>query len=133
MKTRDAWLLLVFAVSLISVVPPCRAQGTCYNYIVGYSYRSQIVYYTPIFTSDTSGVSYNQEEYVADTETSLKLETAFQQYLVQKLKVSSPDLTVSARVAYKTDQIAKKRQEKEIDDFRFRGFTLKEVSAFRYH
>lgn len=132
MKAKNVWLLLVFVAGMVSSTALCWAEETCYNYLIGYSYRDQVVYYTPIFTTESDGVSYNKEEYVSDTATSLKMESAFQKYLIQKMKVNSIDLTVSARVAYKTDEIAKNRMDKEVGDFRYRGFTIKEISAFKY-
>ncbi|RJQ78154.1 MAG: hypothetical protein C4519_12380 [Desulfobacteraceae bacterium] len=132
MKAKGIWLLLILTSVTIST-PLCWAKETCYNYIIAYSYRDLAVYHTPVFTAKTKGVSYNTEEYVADTATSIKMETAFQKYLGQKVDVKSADLTVSARVAYKTEGIAKNRMDKEVDDFRFRGFAIKEVPEFKYN
>jgi hypothetical protein len=132
MKFKVIWILLFMLAGTVSIVPSSWAKETCYNYIIAYSYRDKAVYHTPIFTRKIKGVSYNEEEYVADTATLLKMESAFQKHLTQKLKITSRDITVGARVAFKTEDIAKNRIDKEVGDFRFRGFEIKTVSDFKF-
>lgn len=132
MKARSIHLLLAIVMGMLIFAPLCWAKEKSYNYIVAYSLRDKVAYYTPIFTQKVEGVSYNKEEYVSDTETVIEMESAFQEHLEKKMKVRSRDLTVSARVAYKTDEIAKSKLEKEIGDFRFKGFEIKEINSFNF-
>jgi hypothetical protein len=110
---------------------PTWAKETAYNYMIAYSYRDKVVYHSTIFTNKVKGDSSSEEEYVIDTGSILKMESAFQVHLARNLKVNSPDLTISARVAYKTEEIAKKRMDNEIGDFRFKGFEIKDA-GFKY-
>jgi hypothetical protein len=133
MKFRTISLLfvMVFGVTIGSATL-CWAKEVGYNYIIAYSYRDKVVYHSPIFTQNFKGKSYNEEEYVADTALQLKMEAAFQNYLEKKMQVNCADLTCSARLAFKTEDIAKKKMEKDIGDFRYKGFTLQEIAAFVY-
>jgi hypothetical protein len=130
MKIRGTLLLLALALSGIFGASPAWAKETAYNYMIAYSYRDKVVYHSAIFTNKVKGESSSDEEYVLDTTAILKLESAFQQHL-STLKVNSPDLTISARVAYKSEEIAKKRMDDEIGDFRFKGFEIKDA-GFKY-
>jgi hypothetical protein len=132
MKIKGLWVLLVIIAGIIYAAPICWAKETCYNYVVAYSYRDKAVYHTPIFTRTIKGVSYNEDEYVSDTATLLKMETAFQKHLAQKMRVSSVDLTISAKLAFKTEDFAKNQFEKDVGDFRFRGFEIRLVSDFKH-
>ena len=131
MKMKSVLVLLVVISGIISAAPLCWAKETSYNYVIAYSYRDKTVYHSPIFTRTLKGVSYNEEEYVSDTGTLLKMESNFQKHLKQQMSVNSPDMTVSARVAFKTEDIAKRRFDKEVDEFRFRGFEIKAVTDFK--
>jgi len=132
MKTRLTHLLLLALLGTVIFVPHAWAKEKAYNYIVAYSFRNKVFYYTPTFSSKVDGVSYNNEEYVSDTEAILDMEDAFQNFLKRKMKVRARDLTVSARVAYKTEDIAQVKLEREIDDFRFKGFEINEVKTFEF-
>lgn len=132
MKIRTAQLVFVFLLGMLIFTPLCMAKEWSYNYIVAYSLREQIVYYVPPFKLKVDGESYSNEEYVSDTETILKMEGNFQDFLEKKMEINTRDLTVSARVAYKTIDIAKFKMEKELGDFRFRGFAINEVKGFKY-
>ena len=92
----------------------------------------QLVYYVPPFELKVDGQDYSPEEYVSDTETILKIERRFQDFLEKKMEVNLRDFTVSARVAYKTENIAQLKMEKELGDFRFRGFEIKVAKDFKY-
>ena len=131
MKARTTQLLLLILFGMVLMVPQAWAKDA-HNYIVAYSFRAKVFYYTPTFTTKVDGVSYNKEEYVSDTEAILEMEDAFKDFLKKKMKVKNRDLTVSARVAYKSDDIAKVKLEKEIDDFRFKGFTINEIKTFEF-
>lgn len=132
MKIRTAQLLLLFLLGMLIFAPLCLAKEKSYNFIVAYSLREQKVYYVPTFELNVKGDSYNDEEYVSDTETILKIEDRFQNFLKKKMRIRYRDLTVSARVAYKSEDIAKQKLEKELGDFRFRGFEINEVENFKY-
>lgn len=132
MKIKVAKLLLVLALGVVIGAPLAWAKETAYSYVIAYSYRDKVVYHSTIFTEKVDGESSNDEEYVNDTASILKMESAFQKHLQQNLKVNSADLTVSARVAYKTEEIAKKRMDNEVGDFRYKGFEIKEATGFKY-
>ena len=132
MKTKvTMMMMMVLALGVIIGASPAWAKETAYNYLIAYSYKDKVVYHSTLFTNKVKGESSSEEEYVFDTAPILKMEAAFQKHLAQSLKVNSPDLTVSARVAYKTEEIAKKRMDNEVGDFRFKGFEIKEV-GFKY-
>ena len=130
MKAKVTLLLMVFGMGVI-LASPAWAKETAYNYIIAYSYRDKAVYHSTLFTNKVKGESASQEEYAIDTASILKAESAFQKHLSEKLKVNSPDLTVIARMAFKTEEIAKKRMDDEIGDFRFKGFEIKDT-GFKY-
>lgn len=130
MKTNVS-MMMVLALGVIIGAAPAWAKETAHNYLIAYSYKDKVAYHSALFTNKVKGESSDEEEYVFDTETILKMEAAFQKHLAKSLKVNSPDLTVSARVAYKTAEIAKKRMDNEIGDFRFKGFEIKKVD-FKY-
>ncbi|MFZ1984590.1 MAG: hypothetical protein WAU91_09255 [Desulfatitalea sp.] len=132
MKIKSVKLLLVLVLGVMIAAPLSWAKETAYNYIVAYSYKDKVVYHSPIFTQQVNGESYNEEEYAGDTASILKMEAAFLKHLEQGLKVNGTNFTVSARVAYKSDSIAKNRMDKELTDFRFKGLDIKEAKAFRY-
>ncbi|MBI5552283.1 MAG: hypothetical protein HY911_12310 [Desulfobacterales bacterium] len=131
MKTKVTVMLMVLAWGLIIGAAPAWAKETAYNYLIAYSYKDKVVYHSTIFTNKVKGESSSEEEFAIDTASILKLESAFQKHLAQSLKVNSPDLTVSARMAYKSQEIAKKRMDNEIGDFRFKGFEIKDA-GFKY-
>ena len=85
-----------------------------------------MVYHTPIFENEVDGKSYNDEEFVADTKTLMKLESAFQKQITQKYKLRDMNFTTSARVAYKTADIARNKLDKESRDFMFKGLKIKQ-------
>jgi len=132
MKTRTIQLFLIIFFGMLVFAPLSSAKEKSYNYIVAYSLKKQLAYYVPTFQLNVKGDSYNDEEYVSDTETVLKMEGEFQNFLENTMGIRIRDITVSARVAYKTKEIADKKLEKEIGDFRFRGFEIQEVTKFKY-
>ncbi len=132
MRVRTFELLLILLLGMLIAAPLSFAKDKSYNYIVAYSLKAQKAFYVPIFQLKINGVSYNDDEYLADTETVLKMEGEFQDHLENKMNVRIRDLTVSARIAYKTKEVAERRLEKEIGEFRFRGFDIKEVDNFKY-
>ena len=104
---------------------------TAFGYMIAYSYRDKVVYFTPIISQRAPETSFNDEEYVFQTSTVLKLERAFQKKLEQEYKIRSADFTFNARVVYKTEHIARNRFFQESDAFRTRAFKLVEVSGFQ--
>ncbi|MDA8139476.1 MAG: hypothetical protein M0036_12570 [Desulfobacteraceae bacterium] len=132
MKSKLVGSLVVVLMGMLLSVPMCWAKEKAYNYVVAYSFKTKIVYYTPTFMLKVDGVSYNNEEYVSDTETILEMESAFQDFMEKELKLDREEYTVSARMAYKTEEIAKAKLEKEVGDFRFKGFKVNEVSKFKF-
>lgn len=132
MKSKITYAVIVALAGLFFSVPMCWAKEKAYNYIVAYSFQTKKVYHTAIFPLKVDGVSYNDEEFVSDTETILEMESAFQEFMARKLKINGMDYTVSARVAYKSGEIAKKKLREEIGDFRFKGFRVEEVNKFKF-
>lgn len=132
MKSKIIYSIIVVLTGLFLYAPMCWAKDKAYNYIVAYSYKTKIVYHTSVFPVKVDGVSYNDEEFVADTEMILGLESAFQEFITDELRLNSMDYTVSARAGYKTDEIAKRKLEREISDFRFKGFKVEEVNKFKF-
>jgi hypothetical protein len=131
MTTKSLKLLLVFILVMGINATVCWAKSTAYGYLIAYSARDQVVYYTPIFKLQVAGKSFSDEEFFSDTLTVLKLEAAFQKYLTQTHNINPTNFTVSARDAYKSQEIALKRFNEESGTFRFRGFKLIEESDFK--
>ena len=124
-------LLLVFALTMAIGAPASWAKETAYGYMIAYSPRDQMVYHTPIITQPSPGVSSSNEEYFMQTSAVLQLESAFQKHLEQSYKIRSRNFTISARVAYKSEEIARSHFNEESGTFRFRGFQLIEVVDFK--
>ena len=123
-------LFLVFTLAIMIGAPACWAKEKAFCYVIAYSYRDKLAFYTPIFTQKVDGTSYSKDEYVSDTDLIQKMEGAFQDHVEKVLRMNTRDFTFSARGAYKTHEIAKIKQDKETGDFRFKGFELKEVPDF---
>lgn len=126
MMMKKLKLLLILILGVAIGAPLCWADETAYGYIISYSYRDKVVYHTPIFENEVDGKSYNDEEFVADTKTLMKLESAFQTQITQKYKLRDMNFTTSARVAYKTADIARNKLDKESRDFMFKGLKIKQ-------
>lgn len=132
MKGKTLKLFLVISLIMLIGAPLSWAKETAYGYIIAYSFRDKSVYHTPIISQNVNGKSFSDEEYVSETSLILKMEDAFQKHLKTKLRVKSYDLTVSARPAYKTKDIAKDKIDKEVGNFRFKGFKITEVPDFEF-
>ena len=99
MKTSCLKLMVVFALVFLLSVPVCWAKKTGYCYVVSYSMRDKVVFFTPVFTAKVSGAIYSEEEYVADVELIRDIENQFQGYLTQ-VGLNTTDYITEARVAY---------------------------------
>lgn len=126
MMIKSLKLMLVLVVITAVAAPVSWAAETAYGYIISYSYRDKVVYHTPVFSNQVSGKSYNDEEFVSDTKSQMALESAFQKHLIAKYKLNPMNLTTSARVTYKTEQIAKNKLDNESRDFMFKGLQIKQ-------
>lgn len=126
MRTNRLKILLIILLGVAIGAPLCWADETAYGYIISYSYRDKVVYHTPVFENTVDGKSYNDEEFVAETKTLMKLESAFQNHLTQKYKLRDMNFTTSARIAYKSEAIAKNKLDKESRDFMFKGLKIKQ-------
>jgi len=126
MKIKSLKLLIVLIVAAAIGAPASWAAETAYGYIIAYSYRDKIVYHTPVFSSKVPGKSYNDEEFVADTKSLMRFESAFQKHIIEKYKLNPMNFTTSARVAYRTEDIAKSKLDKESRDFMFKGLQIKQ-------
>lgn len=105
-------------------------ESKAYGYLLAYSYRDKVVYHTPIITQKAPETSFNDEEYVFQTETVLKLESAFQKVLEQRYGIRSRNFTFNARVVYKSESIAQNRFFSESGPFRAQQFKMVEVDNF---
>jgi len=131
MKTTCLKLLAALVLVFLFNVPACWAKEKGYCYVVSYSLRDKVVFFTPVFTATVSGAVYSQEEFVADVELIRDIENQFQQYL-SKVGLTIMDYVTEARVAYRTATIASQRLEKEKSSFEDRGFAIKKPGTFRY-
>ncbi len=126
MMIKSLKLMLVLVVITAVIAPVSLAAETAYGYIISYSYRDKVVYHTPVFSNQVSGKSYNDEEFVSDTKSQMTLESTFQKHLIAKYRLNPMNLTTSARVTYKTEQIAKNKLDNESRDFMFKGLQIKQ-------
>ena len=125
MIAKNLKLLLILLLGVAIGAPLCWADETAYGYIISYSYRDKVVYHTPVFENQVSGQSFNDEEYVTDTKKVMKLESAFQKHIIQKFKLRDMNFTTSARVSYKSLDVARSKLDKESRDFMFKGLKIK--------
>lgn len=131
MKSICLKVLVVFVLLFLFSVPACWAKKDGYCYIVSYSMRDKIVFFTPVFTATVSGAVYSDEEFVADVELIRNIENQFQKHLT-KVGLNSMDFITEARVAYRTPDIAEQRLAKEKSSFESRGYAIKKTGSFRY-
>ena len=131
MKTNCLKTLLAFVFIILFSAPACWAKEKGYCYVVSYTLRQKIVFFTPVFTATVSGATYSQEEFVADVELIRDIENQFQEHL-SKVGLNSMDYITEARVAYRAADIAEQRLAKEKSAFESRGFTVKKTGTFRY-
>jgi hypothetical protein len=132
MFERLAQTLLLTVILLTICAPPCFAKAKGYCYIVAYSYGQKIVVFTPIFTKHVNDKSYSEEEFIADVELIQKMESSFENHVRNTLKIGAPDLTVSARTAYKSLEIAKARLDTEKQEYIRKAWEIKEASKFNF-
>ncbi len=122
------FIVMLFAIS----VPPCFAKAKGYCYVVAYSYGQKVVVFTPVFTKEVNNKSYNEEEFVADVELIQKMESSFENHVRGAMNINAPDLTVSARAAYKSIEIANKRLDAEKQEYISKAWEIKEASTFSF-
>lgn len=124
---------LLFAVILFTIcIPPCFAKAKGYCYIVAYSYRQKIAVFTPVFMKKVKNESYNEEEFVTEVELLRKMESSFENHVRSTMNINADDLTVSARAAYKSIEIAKARLETEKQEYSRKAWQIKEASFFGF-
>lgn len=121
-------MVILFTIS----IPPCFAKAKGYCYVVAYSYRQKVVIFTPVFTEEVNDKSYNEEEFIVDVELIQKMESSFENHVRGAMKVDADDLTVSARMAYKSLEIAKKRLDAEKQEYISKAWEIKEASNFSF-
>ncbi len=131
MKTTCLKAILVCVLVLLLGIPVCWAKEKGHCYVVSYTLREKIVFFTPVFTALVSGAVYSQEEFVADVELIRDIENQFQAYLTN-VGLNSTDYITEARVAYRTAAIAEQRRANEKSSFKSRGYTIKKTGTFRY-
>lgn len=131
MKTTWVKVLVISALVFLLSAPACWAKESGYCYVVSYSLRDKVVFFTKVFTATVSGAVYSEEEFVADVELIRDVEDQFQQYL-KRVGLNAMDFITEARVAYRTATIAQERLAKEKSTFEGRGYTLKKPGSFQY-
>ena len=131
MKTTCVKVLVVSALVFLFSIPVCWAKEKGYCYLVSYSLRDKLAFFTPVFTATVSGAVYSEEEFVADVELIREIENQFQRHLT-KMGLSTMDFITEARVAYRTQAIAQQRLSKEKSSFEGRGYTIKKPGSFKY-
>jgi hypothetical protein len=124
--------LLLTVILFTICVPSCFAKATGYCYVVAYSYAQKIFVFTPVFTKKVNDKSYNEEAFTADIELTRKMESFFENHVRGALNIDASDLTVSARTAYKSLEIAKARLGAEKQEYIRRAWEIKEVSGFSF-
>jgi hypothetical protein len=123
----------LFMVILFTIcAPPCFAKAKGYCYVVAYSYRQKVVVFTPVFMKKVKDKSYSEEEFVADVELLRKMESSFEDHVRGTMNVDAPDLTVSARAAFKSLEIAKARLDAEKQEYIRKAWEIKEASNFSF-
>lgn len=122
------FMVILFAIS----VPPCFAKAEGYCYVVAYSYGQKIVVFTPVFTKKVNDKSYNDEEFIVDVELIQKMESSFESHVRGLMNVNADDLTVSARMAYKSREIANKRLDAEKQEYISKSWEIKEATDFSF-
>ena len=130
---RRTFLKLVIALTLVVLfnAPACWAKEKGYCYIVSYSLRDKIVFFSPVFTATVSGAIYSDEEYVADVELIRDIEDQFQRYQ-DRIGLNSADFATEARVGYRSQAVADERLDTEKKRYEGRGFTIKKTGTFDY-
>jgi hypothetical protein len=124
--------LLLMVILFTICVPSCFAKATGYCYVVAYSYSQKIFVFTPVLTKEVNDKSYNEEEFIVDVELIQKMESSFENHVRGTLNIDAPDLTVSARMAYKSLEIAKTRLDTEKQEYIRKAWEIKEASGFNF-
>lgn len=131
MKSNCLKLLVAVVVVVVFSAPPCWAKDKGYCYVVSYSMRDKIVFFTPVFTATVSGAIYSEEEFVADVELIRDMENQFQEHLTN-VGLNRMDYLTEARVAYRSQAIADQRLADEKSRFKGRGYRIKKTGSFQY-
>lgn len=131
MKSNILRLLVAMVLLVAFSAPVCWAKDKGYCYVVSYSMREKIVFFTPVFTATVSGAVYSEEEFVADVELIRDMENQFQQYLKAQ-GLNSMDYLTEARVAFRSQAIADQRLAEEKNSFKGRGYQIKKTGSFQY-
>jgi hypothetical protein len=129
---RIALIGMLSGILLLTGALPAMAAENGYCYIVAYSWRQKVAFITPVFMQKVEGKSYSSTEFCADVELIQKMESHFQKYIQETLGLSIADLTVSARAAYKSKEIAESRREKEKKDFSTRVIEIEEITDYHF-
>jgi hypothetical protein len=131
MKTQFSKTALLILIALLFAAPPCWAKANGYCYVVGYSYKLKKAFFSPVFMQKVRDISYSDEEYTTEVELIQKIESQFQSYLSIGQQVNSDDYTITARGAYKNQNIAIKRLTTERDNYKKKGFKATVLKGFK--
>ena len=132
MRNQLLKILLFIAIMLTISAPPCFAKAKGYCYVVAYSYAQKVAVFTPVFMKKVRNVSYSAEEFVADVELIQKMESAFDKHVRNVMNINAPDLTISARAAYKSAVIANRRLMAEKNEYTTKSWEIKEATNFDF-
>ena len=124
-------VFLFLGLVMILGIQPVWAKKSSYCYITAYSYNLKEAYYTPIFTVQVEGKSFNNEEYVADMKIIRKLEDALQAYLRKTRRINPAFFSFSARTGFKTEEIARRHLNEELTDLKTKGLKINELPDFK--
>ena len=129
-RTRLKLMVVLLLVTVLGA-PPCWAKEKGYCYVVSYSLREKVAFFTPVFTAVVSGAVYSDEEFVADVEVIRNIENQFKAYQ-EKIGLNSADYYTEARVSYRSEQAADQRMAAEKKRYEGRGFAIKKTGSFEY-
>lgn len=131
MKRTCFKLPVIIMLAIIFSAPSCWAKEKGYCYIVSYSLSEKRAYITPVFVAKVSGATYSEEEFVADIELIRKMEGQFHKYLSGR-GLNTADFVTSARVAYRSRDIADKYLADEKSGFTGRGYAIEDTGGFEF-
>lgn len=131
MKLKSFRLFLLVLLAFLFYAPACLAKTTGYFYVVAYSFKDKKAYASSVFTDKVREKSYSDEEYVTDMKVLLKIEAAFEEHIASSVSGGLSRYTISARGAYKSLEIAKKKLDDELERYKKSGLTVENRAQFK--
>ena len=122
--------MVFFVFVLLFWAQPVLAKTNGFYYVMCYSLQQKVAYFSPVIIQKVDGISYNSEEFVNDVALTRRLESQFSNHLSQTVHLDIDRYAIAARGAFKSDAIAGKRLNTEMNEYKARGYTIKTVSDF---